>query len=314
MGNSVSKSNVKFTSIGCDHGIEQENKRLKVSGGIVGITQQEQALQRFFLAAPVLSALFKDFELNYTEYRDISSKHHDLYGNKPKRMQNNAQSLCRVVSEHGEPFTSQDTRLYNILTHALVTEKVEEEILMRDELGQRLFEEFVVRLDGNISIWSEMKKRKIGSFKQNNKEVKITTEKGKVKVATLIKDGVAAEKEFLEIETATMAADLTPNTPTPPVKKVVILDGMAIVNALPKDKDLQFEVKTCKDLAELFVLQVVSRCSGYDDVRLIFDRYVSDALKSKTREGRNKGIKSTQYRINDAAVIKNIKLRVVIRH
>ena len=290
----VSKSNVKFTSIGSDHGVEQENKRLKVSGGIVGITQQEQALQRFFLAAPVLSALSKDFELKFTEYRDISSKHHDLYGNKPKRMQNNVHSLCRVVSEHGEPFTSQDTRLYNILTHALVTEKVEEEILMRDELGQRIFEEFVVRLDGNISIWSEMKKRKIGSFKQNNKEVKITIEKGKVitlkeernllqrfviiarrrtsldlehcigeyefgvvpralfsadgsmllekqkyKVATLIKDGVAAEKEFLEIETATMAADLTPNTPTPPVKKVVILDGMAIVNALPKDKDLQ---------------------------------------------------------------------------
>ena len=73
--------------------------------------------------------------------------------------------------------------------------------------------------------------------------------------------------------------------------KVIILDGMAIVNALPKDKS---EVKTCKDLADLFISKLVSRCSGYDEVRLTFDRYVSKSLKAKTREGRNMGKKSIQ--------------------
>ena len=41
----VTKSNVKFTSIGPDHGIEQENRKMKVAGGIIGVTQNENALK-----------------------------------------------------------------------------------------------------------------------------------------------------------------------------------------------------------------------------------------------------------------------------
>ena len=43
----VSKSKVAFTAIAPDHALEQENRRLKVSGGIVGITQNNNALLRF---------------------------------------------------------------------------------------------------------------------------------------------------------------------------------------------------------------------------------------------------------------------------
>jgi len=38
----VTKGVAGFTSIGPDHGIEQENRELKVVGGIVGITQNEK--------------------------------------------------------------------------------------------------------------------------------------------------------------------------------------------------------------------------------------------------------------------------------
>ena len=122
----VSKSNVKFTSIGPDHGIEQENRRLKVTGGIVGITQNDHALQRFFLAAPVLSVICKEFEHKFgLNSRNSSSRYHDLHRNKPKRIQKNVESLCRVITQHGDPFTNQDERLFNILTHALMDEKVQ---------------------------------------------------------------------------------------------------------------------------------------------------------------------------------------------
>ena len=39
----VTKSKVKFTSIAPDHGIEHENRKMKVAGGIVGITRNENA-------------------------------------------------------------------------------------------------------------------------------------------------------------------------------------------------------------------------------------------------------------------------------
>ena len=50
-----------FTSKVPDQGIEQENRTLKVIGGIVGITQNEKALDKFFLIAPELSNLLHEF-------------------------------------------------------------------------------------------------------------------------------------------------------------------------------------------------------------------------------------------------------------
>ena len=51
-----------FTSIGPDHGFEQENRELKVVGRIVGITQNEKSLDKYFLIAPELSNLQHEFE------------------------------------------------------------------------------------------------------------------------------------------------------------------------------------------------------------------------------------------------------------
>ena len=45
----VTKNEVPFTSIAPDHALEQENRRLKVHGGVTGITQNENALKCFFL-------------------------------------------------------------------------------------------------------------------------------------------------------------------------------------------------------------------------------------------------------------------------
>ena len=41
--------------------MEQENKTMKVLGGIIGLTQQPDALNRFCLTAPVLSSLGEEF-------------------------------------------------------------------------------------------------------------------------------------------------------------------------------------------------------------------------------------------------------------
>ena len=50
----MTKGVAGFTAIAPDQGIEQENRTLKVIGGIVGITQNEKALDKFFLIAPEL--------------------------------------------------------------------------------------------------------------------------------------------------------------------------------------------------------------------------------------------------------------------
>ena len=41
----VNKSDVPFSAIGVDHGIEHENRMMKVIGGIIGIANKENAIE-----------------------------------------------------------------------------------------------------------------------------------------------------------------------------------------------------------------------------------------------------------------------------
>ena len=96
-------------------------------------------------------------------------RHHDLYGSKSNRIANNFELLCKIITEHGDPFLTNETGLFNILTQAVMEKRAEKEILERDSIGQKSFEEFSERLNGTCSIWNLMKKRNIASFKANNK-------------------------------------------------------------------------------------------------------------------------------------------------
>ena len=61
----LTKGVAGFTFIEPDHGIEQEKRELKVIGGVVGITQKEKSLDKYFLIAPELSKIQQQFEEIY---------------------------------------------------------------------------------------------------------------------------------------------------------------------------------------------------------------------------------------------------------
>ena len=47
----VNKNQIPFCAIGVDHALEHINRIMKVTGGLVGITQNASARERFFLTA-----------------------------------------------------------------------------------------------------------------------------------------------------------------------------------------------------------------------------------------------------------------------
>ena len=81
---SVNKSEVPFTAIGADHGLEQENRALR---GIKGIANSSQALSEYFLSAAEMGSIVGNFcetygiEENQSRKRD---EHHQLFGSKNK--------------------------------------------------------------------------------------------------------------------------------------------------------------------------------------------------------------------------------------
>ena len=91
----------------------------------------------------------------------------------------------------------------------------------------------------------------------------------------------------------------------PSEEKVTIFDDMAIVNKINFKKS---KIKTCADFAEVLVERILNESFGYDEVRVVFDRYVKKYLKTQTRISRKKGY-STVYRVMDETKIDDLETK-----
>lgn len=369
----VTKSSIPFCSIGPDHGIEQENRTMKVIGGITGITQKEATLDKFFLIAPELARLVNEFgDLNGVSIKQERTKHHDLVGAARSRIFRNAEKMQNIILSQGNPFTVHQDEVVNLMTKAVMKDEVKDSIMNRDQIGQEAFEQFVnERINTDTKFfWDPMKKLSLKLFRNSSKLVK--TKIGE-KVTELreernllarfliimrsrpeidMKEAIG-QYEFSAVPRSLFSADgemllaydkasilhaledlpkrkqnqregqeAEVAAPTPPDTgmevndgeegyKVLILDGMALVNSIQK-KD-ESSMKTCQDFAEAFIRRLDREASSYSEVRLIFDRYLTSSLKEKTREKRTAG-NEIKYRVSDNTNIANVPLKQFLSH
>jgi len=91
--------------------------------------------------------------------------------------------------------------------------------------------------------------------------------------------------------------------------RAIVIDGMALVNTVKKTDT----IKTCKDFAEVFVQRLVHLSRSYDEIRLIFDRYVQGSLKHKMTAKRTGG-NEVQYHVDDTVNLANIPLKQFLSH
>ena len=168
----VTKSGIPFTNLFVDQTLEQLIRELKVAGGITGITQNASALDRFFLIAPELIKLIKDFHDSYCTDSDqpATKEHYQLSGSMAVRMFNNSRLIKKGIVKHceGNPFSRKNINLMNMVSNMEVPENAKDDILLRDEKGTEKFEEFVservVASTAKMSIWDPMKKIKLKTF------------------------------------------------------------------------------------------------------------------------------------------------------
>ena len=166
----VTKSSIPFCSIGPDHGIEHENRTMKVIGGITGITQNDATLDKFFLIAPELARLVKEFgDLNSVSVKQQRTKHHDLVGATRSRVFCNAEKMQNIIMSQGNPFTDHQNDVVNLMTKAVMKDEVKENIINRDQIGQEAFEQFVnERINTNTKFfWDPMKKLSLKLFRNS---------------------------------------------------------------------------------------------------------------------------------------------------
>ena len=93
---------------------------------------------------------------------------------------------------------------------------------------------------------------------------------------------------------ATIVEHTNVETNQPSAYRVVIIEGMSVVDSVTKID----QMKMCQDFADFFLAIICKMAANYDEVRLVFDRYMKTSLKEQMRTNRTKG-KSTYYHVKD---------------
>ena len=69
----------------------------------------------------------------------------------------------------------------------------------------------------------------------------------------------------------------------------------------------------CYDLAAAFTRKVIKVLLNYMEVRLVFDRYIKESLKARTRRKRTSG-KKIRYKVSDSTKILSISIKSLVPH
>ena len=91
------------------------------------------------------------------------------------------------------------------------------------------------------------------------------------------------------------------------LENLAIIDAMAILQSVNKSS----QIKKMKGFRETFLKKIGKRTEEYNEVNVIFDEYIENSLKYKTRATRVtcKAAAEVHYRINDNMSLASIILK-----
>src|SRR6218665_3959818 len=112
----VTKNDIPFVSIGADHACEHLNKLMKMRAGLVGISNNANARQRFFMVTPELSRIAKQFKCQFDSESNKTTEHHDLGQSAVKKEHYAIDKIKAAILKHGNPFAVEGDKLHNVIT------------------------------------------------------------------------------------------------------------------------------------------------------------------------------------------------------
>ncbi|KAK3698753.1 hypothetical protein QZH41_004049 [Actinostola sp. cb2023] len=188
----VSRSSQPFAKVWTDMALEQSiNLDSKSKGGIVGISQNPEALQRWFLTsherAAITTAVKQMCGINDP---DRVGTHKEA---APKRVQRDEKDVQKIVTcfKSGlmkDPFSEDNDMLSNIATGVVLPAEVAERLVKSREQGLVQLDSFIQqRLNANaVSFWDAIPNLKIKTFSVTTK--KVTIKSSNEKLVTIAED------------------------------------------------------------------------------------------------------------------------------
>ena len=110
---------------------------MKVAGGVIGLTQNQAALNRFCLSALILSSLTQQF-LEKNNIDVYNRKHHyELQGTSSQRIHKDVDQLVECMKMLEINFNPSGD-LFNVYTKSILPNNLSSDLLKHDEIGNEL--------------------------------------------------------------------------------------------------------------------------------------------------------------------------------
>ncbi len=175
----IAKSRRKFSLLAIDHAHEQNNATMKEDGGIIGLTQDPDALLRWAVAGPELVPVIAEFEASVVgKTHDSSTGHHEQTEANHKRFAAQVKSLVGVIADLGNPFEEESADLLRLHSRDIIDQASVECLTTIKVRGQEQYRLFVNERLGDRSkpLTDTISRNKVILFNEQTaeKENKIT--------------------------------------------------------------------------------------------------------------------------------------------
>ena len=138
---------------------------MELTRGIIGLTQNQAVLHHFFLIAPFLSVLSKEFYDKNQITRVDYLQHYQTTGLTNQRISNNVKKIIQVYDTFNLDFKDN--------AHVSMLSETATNILSHEDIGKEMHQSIVDQIiKGEVSIWSTLKKRNLKTFRMQGKSIK----------------------------------------------------------------------------------------------------------------------------------------------
>ena len=117
-GNLVThKTPHKFSAMAHDQIHEQLNAMIKGDGGVIGITENEAALERWMVSSPEIGRMLNEYEIKHSKKKTDSERHHEQIPSIQKAFATKVKQTVSVINEMGNPFNDDSTAYFRHKDH-----------------------------------------------------------------------------------------------------------------------------------------------------------------------------------------------------
>ena len=118
----VAVTNRKFSSVSIDQAHEMQNKI--GDGGIIGVTDNQEFLDRWLICAPEVTRLLHEFEYSLcSQPSNASKEHHENKSSFQTRFSKDIQNLNEDIVDSGNPFSNSSKDLLTLETGFVSSEE-----------------------------------------------------------------------------------------------------------------------------------------------------------------------------------------------